>query len=128
MMEKWIVEAAVVVVAGIIGYKIAEYLDKKKSVGEPVESIYVDELGMGEIKAWFSIVAEHIKGIVLMPTKDNLNKWNIKMPEREHVLIQLVYDEKKEKVLSYREIGYSEMSEKLQALMESSDGTIVIEK
>ena len=50
------------------------------------------------------------------------------MPEQDNVLIQLIYDEANDKVVAYREVGYSEISEKVKELLDSNGGTLVIEK
>ena len=117
----------VIVVAAIIA--AVKYQMNHKDDGE-IERVFVDELNMGEIKKWFveKMYEDSVKGLVFLPTKENVIKWKVKMPEQENVLIQLVYDEAKDKVVSYREIGYAEISEKLKDLLDSNGGTIVIDK
>ena len=117
----------VIVIAAIIAavkYKMAH-----KDDGE-IESVFVDELNMGEIKKWFveKMTNDSMKGIVFLPTKENVDKWKVKMPEQDNVLIQLIYDEANDKVVAYREIGYAEISEKVKELLDSNGGTLVIEK
>ena len=117
----------VIVIAAIIAavkYKMAH-----KDDGE-IECVFVDELNMGEIKKWFveKMTNDSLKGIVFLPTKENVDKWKVKMPEQDNVLIQLIYDEANDKVVAYREVGYSEISEKVKELLDSNGGTLVIEK
>lgn len=128
MVKEILVGASgVIVMAAIIAavkYKM-NHLDDEK-----IEKIFVDELNMGEIKKWFveKIKNDSVKGVVFLPTKENVDKWNVKMPEQDNVLIQLIYDEIKGEVIAYREVGYAEMSEKLKELLNSNGGTLVIEK
>ena len=100
-----------------------------KDDGE-IESVFVDELNMGEIKKWFveKMTNDSMKGIVFLPTKENVDKWKVKMPEQDNVLIQLIYDEANDKVIAYREVGYAEISEKVKELLASNGGPLVIEK
>lgn len=116
-----------IIVAAIIA--VVRYQMAHKNDGE-IESVFVDELNMGEIKKWFveKMTGDSFKGIVFMPTAENVSKWKVKMPERENVLIQLVYDEAADEVIAYREIGYAEISEKVKSLLDANEGTIVIEK
>lgn len=116
-----------IVIAAIIAavkYKMNHMDDEK------IEKIFVDELNMGEIKKWFveKMKNDSVKGVVFLPTKENVNKWNVKMPEQDNVLIQLIYDEINGVVIAYREVGYAEMSEKVKELLNSNGGTLVIEK
>ena len=85
---------------------------------------------MGEIKKWFveKMINDSMKGIVFLPTKENVDKWRVKMPEQDNVLIQLIYDGTNDKVIAYREIGYAEISEKVKTLLDANGGTLVIEK
>lgn len=128
MKEILIGTTGVIAVAAIIA--IVKYQMAKKESGEEVESIFVDELNMGEIKKWFSekLVDENTKGVVFYPTKENTEKWNVKMPENENILIQIIFDSSKNKVVAYREIGFSVLSDKVKDLLDSNGGTIVIEK
>lgn len=117
----------VIIVAAIIAavkYKMAHQDD-----GE-IERIFVDELNMGEIKKWFvdKMTNDSMIGIVFLPTKENVNKWKVKMPEQNNVLIQLIYSKANDKMISYREVGYAEISEKVKNLLDMNGGTIVIEK
>lgn len=117
----------VIVIAAIIA--AVKYKMDHKNDGE-IESVFVDVLNMGEIKKWFveKMMNDSLKGIVFLPTKENVDKWKIKMPEQDNALIQLIYDEANDKVIAYREVGYAEMSEKVKELLESNGGTLVIEK
>lgn len=117
----------VIVIAAIIAavrYKTDHSNDGK------IECIFVDELNMGEIKKWFveKMINDSMKGIVFLPTKENVDKWRVKMPEQDNVLIQLIYDGTNDKVIAYREIGYAEISEKVKTLLDANGGTLVIEK
>lgn len=112
------------VVAAIVKYK----MDHKDD--DEVENVFVEELTMGEIKKWFvdKMTGNLEKGIIFLPTKENTEKWNVKMPEQDNVLIQLVYDEAADKIIAYREIGYAQISEKVREILDASGGTLVIEK
>ena len=114
----------VVAIIAAVKYKMAH-----KDDGE-IESVFVDELNMGEIKKWFveKMTNDSLKGIVFLPTKESVDKWKVKMPEQDNVLIQLIYDEANDKVVAYREVGYAEISEKVKELLDSNGGTLVIEK
>ena len=117
---------AIIIVAIIAAVK---YMMDHKNDGE-IESIFVDELNMGEIKKWFveKMTNDSIKGIVFFPTKENVKRWKVKMPQRDNVLIQLVYDQANNQISSYREVGYAEISEKVKELLDTCDGTFIIEK
>lgn len=117
----------VIVIAAIMAaakYKMAHKEDSE------IEKVFVDELNMGEIKKWFveKLLNDAMKGVVFLPTNENVNKWKVKMPEQDNVLIQLIYDEANDKVIAYREVGYAEISDKLKKLLDINDGTLVIEK
>lgn len=120
--------AGVIVVAAIVA--VVKYQMSKKENGEEVEKIFVDELNIGEIKAWFKdkLLNEDQKGVVFYPTKENMEKWKVKIPDNENLLIQIVYDTNTDSVLSYREITFAELSEKLKELMDNNGGTLVIDK
>lgn len=120
--------AGVVVVAAI--FAAVKYQMSKKESGEEVEKIFVDELNMGEIKVWFKdkLLSEAHKGVIFYPTKENLSKWKIKASDNNNLLIQMVYDVETDSVVSYREITFMELSEKLEALIDSSEGTLIINK
>ena len=102
----------------------------KKEKDEEVERIFVDELNVGEIKAWFlgKLINENQKGVVFYPTKENTEKWKVKLPENQNQLIQIVYDVESDKVVAYREIAFAELSEKLKILLDTNGGTFVIDK
>lgn len=117
----------VIVVAAIIAavrYQMAHSED------ESIESIFVDELNMGEIKKWFvdKITIDSYKGVIFYPTRENIEKWKLKMPQQENMLVQLVYDQDKDKVVAYRNIAFSGMSPKLRELLDTHEGTIVFDK
>lgn len=120
--------AGVIAIAAIIA--VVRYQMMQKENGEEVESLFVDELNMGELKAWFvdKLEMESTKGVVLLPTKENTEKWKVKMPESDNMLIQIVYDEGADNITAYREIGFSSLSPKLKELLDTNGGTLVIEK
>lgn len=117
----------VIVIAMIIAtvkYRMAHKEDEK------IEKVFVDEVNMGEIKKWFvdKLTSSSLKGVIFYPTKENVEKWKIKMPEQENALIQSVYDQNKDEVVTYREIAFSEMSSKLKELLAANGGSVIIEK
>lgn len=118
----------VFVVAAIAA--VVRYQMSKSVKGEEVEKIFVDELNVGEIKAWFTgkLENENQKGVIFYPTKENTDKWKVKMPENRNQLIQIVYDMEEDKVVAYREIAFAELSEKMKDLLEDNGGTLVIDK
>lgn len=120
--------ASVIVVAAIVA--AVKYQMSKKENGEEVEKIFIDELNSGEIKAWFKdkLLSETQKGVVFYPTKENTEKWKVKISDNNNLLIQMVYDINKDSIVSYREITFAELSEKLKELMDNSGGTLVIDK
>ncbi len=117
----------VIVVAAIIAAVRYQMLHKDDG---SIENIFVDQLNLGEIKNWFvdKITIDSYKGVVFYPTRENAERWKIKIPEQENMLIQLVYDQDKDKVVAYRNIAFSEMSPKLKELLDANNGTIVIDK
>lgn len=116
-------------VAAIIVAAIKVY--KAKKSGEKIESIYVDELNTGEIKKWFSdkLTKEVLKGVLLYPTPENIDKWkfDIDVSRHSNMLIQAVYDEEKDEVTDYREIIYTTLSSKLKELLDTNGGVLVVE-
>lgn len=125
-----IVGAGGVIVIEVIVATVKQYLMNHNDDQE-IERVFVDELNMGEIKKWFAenITGDSMVGVLLLPTKENIAKWKIKkMPSHDNVLVQLVYNEAEEQLVSYREVGYAEIGEKVKELLEANDGMIVIEK
>lgn len=118
----------VVVATAIVA--IVKYQWEKGKDNEKIERIFVDELNIGEIKGWFSdkIADENQKGILFEPTKENVVRWNMKIPEKNNTLIQAIYDTSTDSILSYREIVFSTLSKSLKELLVSNNGAIVIEK
>lgn len=98
---------------------------------EKIESVYVDELNVGEIKKWFSdkITTPDVKGAILYPTPVNIAKWklNIDPAQQGNMLIQAVYDEGKDEILNYRQVIFGTLSSKLQELLDANGGVLVIE-
>lgn len=116
--------------AGAMLLAIEQYKKSEQKNDIIGEKIYVDQLNMGEIKSWFKdkLMDSGKKGIIFYPTKENLEKWKIDIEESENELIQVVYDEQTNKIMDYREISFSEISVKLNELLRSSGGTIVVDK
>ena len=102
-----------------------------KKDGGKVESVYVDELSIGEIKKWFSdkVTKETLKGVILYPTPENIAKWNLNIDgsQQGNMLIQAVYDEEKDEIVNYREVIFGTLSEKLKELLDANSGMLVIE-
>lgn len=117
----------VVVVAAVIAAIHYQMVHKDD---ESIESVFIDELNMGEIKKWFieKITVDSLKGVVFYPTKENIEKWGVKMQEQENMLIQLVYNQDKNEVVAYRKIAFAELSLELKKLLNTNGGTIVIDK
>lgn len=126
--EALLIAAGAITVVAIIA--IVRYQMSKKESGEDVERIFVDELNIGEIKKWFvdKLTDDNKKGVIFYPTEENTEKWKVKMPENKNQLIQIVYDVDADKVVEYREIAFTELSEKLKALLDENNGTLVIDK
>lgn len=120
--------AGVIVVAAV--YAVIRYRRSLQENNENVEKIFLDEVSVGEIKNWFEgkLIDENQKGVVFYPTVENASQWKIKMPEESNILMQIVYDNKTDRVVAYREITFAELSEKLKALLDGNNGTLVIEK
>lgn len=120
------------ILGGFISIAVIEAIKRYKTKHkEDIESIYVDELNIGEIKKWFSdkITSDVLKGVILYPTPENTAKWklNIKKSEMSNMLIQAVYDEAHDNIVSYREIIFSALSPKLQELLDNNGGVFVVE-
>lgn len=117
-------------IVGIIA-AVARFIKRAQAEGEKVESIYTDELTMGEIKNWFSgkLSRETLKGMILCPTPENIAKWNLDIDKSEldNMLIQAVYDEEKDEITAYREVIFGTLSPKLKELLDTNGGAIVIE-
>lgn len=118
----------VIVVTAVIA--AIRYRMSKNEAGEEVEQIFVDKLNIGEIKSWFvgKMENENQKGVVFLPTRENTEKWKVKMPENKHQIIQIVYDMNLDQVVAYRQIAFTEMSDKLKTLLDYNGGTLVIDK
>lgn len=117
----------IIMAAAVIA--VARYMMAHKD-DRNIERIFVDELNMGEVKKWFmdKITSDSLKGCIFYPTKENSEKWKIKTPEQKNMLVQAVYNEDKDEIVAYREITFSEMSPKLNELLETGEGIVVIEK
>lgn len=128
MKEVVFVGAGVIVVSAI--YAVVRYRMAKREKDEAIEKVFLDEVSVGEIKNWFvgKLVDENQKGVVFYPTRENAARWNVKIPASSNVLIQIVYDTKQDKVTAYREIAFTELGEKLKALLDGNNGTLVIDK
>lgn len=104
---------------------------KANKDAENVVRIYVDELNTGEIKMWFvdKIQKETLKGAILYPTPENIVKWKIQTDasNQDNMLIQAVYDEEKDEIIDYREVIFGKLSSKLQELLDTNGGMLVIE-
>lgn len=101
-----------------------------KKSDEKVESIYVDELSIGEIKQWFSdnLEKETLKGAILYPTPENIDKWKLEIDasKQSNILIQAVYDEEKDEIVNFRQVIFGTLSTKLQELLDANGGVLVI--
>lgn len=119
----------VVLIAAII---VAIRRFRAKTGDGKVESVYVDELSIGEIKTWFGdkITKETLKGAILYPTPENVTRWefNIDISHQNNMIIQAVYDEEKDKIIDYRTVLFSTLSAKLKELLDTNGGMLVIEK
>lgn len=129
------VKESLAVVAGAVGaaaaiFAIAQYKKSGKEDDINSEKIYVDELNMGIIKSWFKdkLTDQGKKGVIFYPTTENLEKWKIDIEKSENELIQVAFDEQKNKIIAYREIMFSEISPKLSELLSRNGGTIVVDK
>lgn len=115
-----------VIAAAIVA--IVKYQMKHKDDNSAIEKIYIDEVNLGEIKGWFKDkLADNKKGVIFYPTKENTEKWKVKMTTSKNMLIQIVYDTEKEEVSDYREISFSTLSPRFKALIDENEGTIVVE-
>lgn len=130
MFKEVIIGAGGILIIATIIATIKRFMEKKDS--ECVDSIYIDELNVGEIKKWFAdkVVKDTLKGLVLYPTEENITKWKLKIDasQQGNMLIQVIYDESKEEIVAYREIVFSSLSPKLKELLDSNGGVFVIEK
>ncbi len=118
---------SVIAIAAII-YAIRRYQLEHEGDDSDIEKIYLDEVNLGEIKGWFKDkLSENKKGVIFYPTKENIEKWKIKMPTSQKLLIQIVYDAEADAVSDYREISFSSLSPKFKSLMDENGGTFVVE-
>lgn len=122
------VAAGAVLVYAVIA--LARKIMSNKEQGIEPERIYESELTINVIKEWFSekIDDESVVGVIFYPTEENIKKYRIDVEVNENMIIQLVYDSKKDVVKCYREIAFGKLSDKLSKLMEENGGTLVIEK
>lgn len=122
------VAAGAILVYAVIA--LARKMMSNKEQGIEPERIYESELTINVIKEWFSekIVDESVVGVIFYPTEENIKKYKIDVEVNENMIIQLVYDSKKDVVKCYREIAFGQLSDKLSKLMEENGGTLVIEK
>lgn len=129
MLKEIVIGAGGVVLIAAIITAVRLYTAPKG--GKKVESIYVDEFGVGEMKKWFTdkVTKRTLKGVILYPTPENISKWklNIDAGRQSNLLIQAVYDEEKEELVAYREVVFSTLSSNLKELLETNGGTLVIE-
>jgi len=128
-MKEFIVVGGIVV-AGVVIYALIKYKNKLQDEDIKVERMYIDDLNVIEIKKWFKekMISNNCQGVLLYPTSNNIEKWNIKLDEKnENMIIQVVYDKSKDIVLDYREVFFENLSENLKKLLDDNNGCIVIE-
>ena len=115
--------------AAYVIYALVKYMKKQNELGITPEKAYFDEFNLHEVKRWFSenIKSEDEVGILFYPTEENQKKYNLNLELTNNTIIQVVYNQKNDEVIKYREVTFGEMSEKLNKLMEDNGGTIVIE-
>lgn len=111
-------------------YALVKYIKEQKELGITPERSYSDEVNINEIKVWFSekIKSENELGVLFYPTEENLKKYNLDLDVKDNIIIQMVYNKDANKVVSYREIAFGEMSAKLKELLDGNGGTLVLEK
>jgi len=111
-------------------YALVKYIKEQKELGITPERSYSDEVNLNEIKVWFSekIKSENELGVLFYPTEENLKKYNLDLDVKDNIIIQMVYNKDANKVVSYREIAFGEMSAKLKELLDGNGGTLVLEK
>lgn len=124
---------AVPIIAGAVAAgAVIAVIKYKSAVKEPqnIEKIYVDEVNLGELKSWFSgkLNEDGAKGLILRPTKENLQKFHIPLKESDHILVQAVYSVKKNEILAYREVSFSEIGNKLSTLLDADGGAFIVDK
>ncbi len=111
-------------------YALVKYIKEQKELGITPERSYSDEVNLNEIKEWFS---EKIKlgnevGVLFYPTEENLKKYNLDLDVKDNIIIQMVYNQDANEVVSYREIAFGEMSAKLKEFLDDNGGALVLEK
>ncbi len=111
-------------------YALVKYLKERKELGITPERSYSDEVNLNEIKQWFSekINPEDEVGVLFYPTEENLKKYELDLDVADNIIIQMVYSQNTNEVISYREIAFGEMSAKLKELLDRNGGTLVLEK
>ena len=130
MVKEVLIGVVGVAVGAVAIYALVKYLKEQRDMGITPERSYSDEVNINEIKKWFSekINSEDEVGVLFYPTEENLKKWDLELDVADNVIIQMVYNQKENNVVSYREIAFGEMSEKLKELLDSNGGTVVLEK
>lgn len=111
-------------------YALVKYLKEQKELGITPERSYSDEVNINEIRQWFfeKINSKDEVGVLFYPTEENLKKYELDLDVADNVIIQMVYNQKINEVVSYREIAFGKMSAKLMELLDSNGGTLVLEK
>lgn len=137
MIKEILIVVGRVVVGGVVGtaaiyaiYALVKYIKEQKDTGVTRERLYSDELNINEIKQWFAekINPEDEVGVLFNPTEENLKKWELDMDIADNVILLMAYNQKADKVVSYCEIAFGEMSKKLKELLDSNGGTVVLER
>lgn len=126
-MEKLLLVGAIGAAAAVVGLLIYKKISSEKTLYE-TEKIVVDELTVGEVKEWFDSKLKNTyqSGVLFVPTKENAEKWNVKISTNDKVLLQIVFDSQKDEIIAYREIMFNQMSDKMQAMLDENNGTVVI--
>ena len=128
MVREILIGAGSVIAIAAIIYAIRKYQLEHQEEDSDIEKIYLDEVNLGEIKGWFKDkISENKKGVIFYPTKENTERWKVKMPSSQNLLIQIVYDVEADSVSNYREISFSSLSPKFKELMDENGGTVVVE-
>lgn len=122
-----------ITVAAVVGcaiYALSRYLKKQKESSSPVERAFLDEISVSEVKKWFSekMTSDSEVGVLLYPTEENIEKWNLEISKNDKIIIQLVFNQETNEVVDYREIAFSTMSDQLKKLLDDNGGSVVLEK
>ncbi|MBQ5989217.1 MAG: hypothetical protein IJL67_06955 [Oscillospiraceae bacterium] len=114
----------------VLSKKSGDYSEIIKDVAE--EQLVVDKLSGSDLTPWFKKNNPNgkLKNVLIQPNNSNLQKFHLPKNincNNENMIVQILYDEIKEKVIKIRVIEFEELTSSMAEIFNNNDGVIFIE-